>query len=40
MARLLQEQGKTFREIAVILGKSKSTVHRWLDADKSGDENK
>ncbi|WP_346238689.1 AAA family ATPase [Niabella insulamsoli] len=40
IARLLQEQGKTFREIAVILGKSKSTVHRWLDADKSSDENK
>ena len=40
IARLLQEQGKTFREIAVILGKSKSTVHRWLDADKSSDESK
>lgn len=39
IARLLQAQGKTFREIAVILGKSKSTVHRWLDADKKNDEN-
>ncbi|MCF3109632.1 AAA family ATPase [Niabella sp. CC-SYL272] len=38
MAKLLQENGKSIREIAGILGKSKSTVQRWLNKPE-GDAN-
>lgn len=37
MARLLRDQGKSVREIASALGKSKSTVHRWLDTPPGTD---
>jgi len=34
MAQLLRSQGKNIIEIAKILGKGKSTIHRWLKTDE------
>jgi len=33
MAQALRSQGKTLDQIAVILGKGKATIHRWLKGD-------
>lgn len=40
MARSLRDRGKTFDEIARILGKGKATIHRWLNPESIEEKNK